>query len=236
MKFGYHWSGRVLGSLLSVAIATHIANAQQHEASKGRIQWADPNIRGDGLISPAAAAAMQRGPLLMNEADAAAKQAATRASEKYEQSAPAAAPSAEVSEIAPLLTVVDDHSFAGQAGAHSYAPVSTGAIGPFSYIQMTKTSARIYNRSTHVTVATATLDDFAGNTATSNPPDPQIMWDPSTNRFYYVMYSDSVSDYQLAFGFSRTSNPTDFSTNNWCKYVLNFGDRAPISPKLALQP
>jgi hypothetical protein len=220
MKSGFRWSGRVLGSLLSVAMAANIVNAQQQETSKGLIQRADPNIHGDETISPTAAAAIMRGSLPMNDAETAAKQAATRASEEYEQSAPASAALAEVGEAAPLAAVVGGHSFAGLNGGGK-----AGAIGPFSYIQMTQGSARIYNRNTHATVASASLTEMAEITPTTffQPfsVDPQIIWDPSTNRFYYVMRSSwGHRSNGLSFGFSRTSNPTDFSRNNWCKYTL----------------
>ena len=170
MKSGFRWSGRILGSLLSAALAAHIVHAQQQETA----------------------------------------------------------------EAASLAAVVDGHSFAGQVGGN-FQPVFNGAIGPFSYIQMINTSARIYNRNTHAVVATASLDKIAGTGGqtstglTTFSVDPQIIWDPSTNRFYYVMRSTlGRFNHVLAFGFSRTSNPTDFSTNNWCNYRGSEGPQLPL--------
>ncbi len=229
MKSKY-WSTYVLGSALSLALAAGLAHAQT-----GTIRAADPNIEGDGTLGPAAAKAMNRGRLLMNDADAAAKKAVTRASGEQDTSAPGSAPSVESGETSSLAAVVGGHSFAGQNAGNSTPSDATGAVGPASYIQMINTSARIYNRNTEAVVATANLNQMAGNAATVNSFDPQIIWDPSTKRFYYVMDSIfSASDNKLAWGFSRTANPTDFSNNNWCKYLYTPADpaRFPDYPKL----
>ena len=225
MKSKY-WSTYVLGSVLSLALAAGAAHAQTLGA-------ADPNIQGDGTLGPAAAKAMNRGRLLMNEADEAAKAAATRAAVADAKSAaPSSGPTAEEGGNAPLAAVVGGHSFAGQNAGNSSPSDATGAVGPFSYIQMINTSARIYNRNTHAIISTATLNQMAGQAATVNSFDPQIMWDPSTNRFYYVMDSVfSASDNKLSFGFSKTANPTNFTTA-WCKYQVNYGARFPDYPKL----
>jgi hypothetical protein len=177
---------------------------------------------------------MNRGRLLMNEADEAAKAAATRAAVADEKSAaPNSGSTAEEDGNAPLAAVIGGHSFAGQNAGNSSPSDATGAIGPFSYIQMINTSARIYNRNTHAIISTATLNSMAGQAATVNSFDPQIMWDPSTNRFYYVMDSVfSSSDNKLSFGFSKTSNPANFTTAHWCKYQVNNGPRFPDYPKL----
>lgn len=223
------WCTCALGSALSLALA-----ASAH-AQTGTILAANPNIEGDGTLGPAAAAAMDRGRLLMNEEDAVTKKAATSSSGEHERSAPASAPSAEAGGVSPLAAIVGGHSFAGQNARNSSPSDSTGAIGPSSYIQMINTSARIYNRNTQSIIATATLNQMAGNAATVNSFHPQIMWDPTTNRFYYVMDSVFASNNnKLAFGFSRTANPTDFSTNHWCKYTYTPANpsRFPDYPKL----
>ena len=184
MKSRYCWFGRVLGSLLSVTMTVSIAHAQ----GKGTIESANPNIHGDGTMGPAAAAARARGYLLMNETDAAMKRAATRAARDEAasgQTAPRSGLSDEEEGSGPPAApvIVDSHSFAGQNASNSAPSNSTGTIGRFSYIQTVNTSARIYNRTTHAVVATGTLNQLAGNAATVNSFDPQIMWDPTTNRF-----------------------------------------------------
>ena len=59
------------------------------------------------------------------------------------------------------------------------------------------------------------------------------MWDPTTNRFYYVMDSVlSASDNRLAFGFSKTASPTTISGADWCRYFIAYGSSFPDYPKL----
>jgi hypothetical protein len=57
--------------------------------------------------------------------------------------------------------------------------------------------------------------------------DPQVIWDPDTRRFFYVVL-DADSHYKLRsnhidflYGFSKTSFPT--GAQGWCKYRVAFG-------------
>jgi hypothetical protein len=110
---------------------------------------------------------------------------------------------------------------------------STGAIGPTRYIELINVRYAIYDRTSNRPIGTGTLNELAGE-----PPhpkadvfDPQIIWDPSTRRFYYVaddVYS--ATDNRLAFGFSKTASPS--SAADFCKYVIKFGPRFPDYPKL----
>src|SRR5215210_1335874 len=63
---------------------------------------------------------------------------------------------------------------------------STGAIGPTRYIELVNTKYAIYDRSNDAPISEGTLNELAGE-----PPypkadvfDPQIIWDPTTKRFY----------------------------------------------------
>ena len=61
--------------------------------------------------------------------------------------------------------------------------------------------------------------------------DPQIIWDPTTSRFYYAAVDIiSATDNRLAFGFSKTASPS--SAADFCKYTIKFGSRFPDYPKL----
>ncbi len=65
-----------------------------------------------------------------------------------------------------------------------------------------------------------------------NSFDPQIIWAPTTNRFYYTMTSIfSASDNRLSFGFSKTADPNNVTTD-WCHYTLSSGIPFPDFPKL----
>jgi hypothetical protein len=67
--------------------------------------------------------------------------------------------------------------------------------------------------------------------------DPQIIWDSTSNRFYYVMISVfSQTDNRLSFGFSKVGLVNDLSRNpsseGWCHYSASFGSFFPDFPKL----
>src|SRR5215213_8083632 len=116
---------------------------------------------------------------------------------------------------------------------------STGAIGPTRYIELINIRYAIYDRTSNRPIGTGKLNELVGEPPPPPPGeekgvkvfDPQIMWDPSTRRFYYVaddVYS--AIDNRLAFGFSKTASPS--SAADFCKYVIKFGPRFPDYPKL----
>src|SRR5436190_7106204 len=61
--------------------------------------------------------------------------------------------------------------------------------------------------------------------------DPQVIWDPDTDRFYYEVWD--TSDNTIMWGFSKTSNPTAVP-GSFCGYKADFGygDTLPDYPKL----
>jgi hypothetical protein len=106
---------------------------------------------------------------------------------------------------------------------------STGAIGPNSYIEMINLKIGIYNRSLGL-VASANLGALTGQ-PNGNLSDPQVIWDPATNRFYYVILN--VASDNLQWGFSKSANPTSIP-GGFCNYTADFGYGAdlPDYPKL----
>jgi hypothetical protein len=116
---------------------------------------------------------------------------------------------------------------------------STSAIGPTRYIELINIRYAIYDRTHNRPIGTGTLNELAGEPPPPPPGkkkgvlvfDPQIMWDPTTRRFYYAaddVYS--ATDNRLAFGFSKTASPS--SAADFCKYVIKFGPLFPDYPKL----
>jgi hypothetical protein len=214
------------------------AQAQQH----GTIEAANPNIQGDDARSAVAQRAITHRPLPRSDEEVAMKAAADRAAAEMMKSArpdlrSPAIPKAGAAPAAAAPAVVGGHSFAGQVAGNSAPSDSTGAIGPLSYIQAINTSVRLYNRTNHAPIATATLDQLAAIGPGNDSFDPQIMWDPTTNRFYYLMVSvlsESPPDIRLSFGFSRTNNPGSFTATDWCKFFYKAADpaRFPDYPKL----
>jgi hypothetical protein len=95
---------------------------------------------------------------------------------------------------------------------------------PSSYIQTTNTSIGIYKRSgalvTDDDLSDLTGDDDGGLT------DPQTIWDPATNRFYFTVL-DKFTD-TIHWGFSKSSNPS-VVPDDFCRYNADFG-YSPLLP------
>jgi hypothetical protein len=203
---------------------------------------ADPSEKADGTLGPAAKAAMEHGPLPFSKATAAAKAAADRASEEAEKKgaqrpfspadlAMAGGPGG--GPLAPLIVAgFNKPGLSPGASPCGTPPDTTGTIGPKTYIQLVNCRAGLFNRTTGALIASGTLNELADIPSTVVSFDPQIIWDPTTNRFYYVMDSVfSANDNRLSFGFSREDNPKNV-TADWCHYTLSFGSRFPDFPKL----
>ena len=230
----------MLGAALGLLVSSTIAQAQNNlGVGDVIIAEADPRERGDGTMGPAAAAALRYGPLPMNAAHVAAKREANRArldalrSGLLRRATPSelvAAGGAAWTPKAPVI--IGGHNFAGQSGLTGSPPDTTGAIGPSRYIQLVNNQAAIYNRNNHAVIGSGTLNELAKVGAGVNSFDPQIIWDPTTKRFYYVMDSIfSASDNRLSWGFSKTASPNNL-TSAWCHYTLKYGTPFPDYPKL----
>lgn len=224
----------------TLSLATFAAKAQESATVPDTtIRAADPNEQGDGTLGAAARAAIEHGPLPMSEATAAAKAAADRARDEAEKSgaqrpfSPADGAPAGEAATGPLVpVVVGGFNKPGLGPTSSAPPDTTGAIGPSSYVQLVNTTAGIFNRTTGAITGSGTLDQLAGVAATVNSFDVQVIWDATTNRFYYTMDSIFTStDNRLSIGFSKTSSPSNVTTD-WCHYTLAFGTRFPDYPKL----
>jgi hypothetical protein len=138
--------------------------------------------------------------------------------------APAAAPATG------LLAVPSAGPSANGLADHSVGPSdSTGAIGPDSYIEMVNLKIGIYNRNLDL-ITSATLGTLTGE-LNGNMSDPQVFWDPATNRFYFAVLN--VSNSTVEWGFSKSANPTSIP-GSFCNYDLIFGPSGsfPDYPKL----
>jgi hypothetical protein len=94
------------------------------------------------------------------------------------------------------------------------------------------TGAGIFNRTSGASISTGSLNDLAQTAFNVNTFDPQIIWDNTTARFYYVMDAVfSSTDNRLAFGWSKTADPGNLTTD-WCHYTLAFAAKFPDFPKL----
>lgn len=237
-------STKVFVSLLGVAAAAlQIApGAARAQDAIGVVAAANPALRGDGTMGPAATRARNRGTIQL-PADVALKAAADRVHAQAEQAGTlraanpselAAAGGGAPSRKAPA--VVGTLNFSGLAGGTASTdgtpPDNEGAIGSTRYIQTINSAVRIINRSTKATIAEGTLNQLAGNASNVNSFDPQIIWDPTTNRFYYAMDSIfSATSNKIAWGFSKTASPSNV-TSDWCHYSYGYGTPFPDYPKL----
>jgi hypothetical protein len=109
---------------------------------------------------------------------------------------------------------------------------STGAIGTQRYVELVNSVIGIYDRTNNAPIATDTLNTLTGAGSGPQVFDPQVVWDPTTNRFYYAtdVVVDAAHNF-LAFGFSKTTSPSN-ATTDWCKYSVSYGAEFPDYPKL----
>jgi hypothetical protein len=94
-----------------------------------------------------------------------------------------------------------------------------GAIGPNSYLEMVNTTVAIYSR-TGTLLASASTEKLTGTGNPDDLSDPQVMWDPATNRFYYSVINEATERIEL--GFSKNASPTSIP-GSFCNYHVNFG-------------
>jgi hypothetical protein len=141
------------------------------------------------------------------------------------------APSLTAARLGPSLL----RNWAGQRDRTAAPSDSTGAIGITRYIELVNARAAIYSRTSNTPLASGSLFQLTGcvtSGCTETAFDVQVIWDPGTNRFYYVA-DDIVSSSEnlIDIGFSTSASPT-LSAGSWCRYNLNFGASFPDYPKL----
>jgi hypothetical protein len=99
-------------------------------------------------------------------------------------------------------------------------PDTTGAIGPQHYLEFVNSKVGVYGRSNLGLLGSRDLDAFVGR-AGQDVFDPQIQWDQQGGRWLYVADDiDSIGRNFLAFGWSKTADPSDL-TNGWCRFVVS---------------
>ncbi len=131
----------------------------------------------------------------------------------------------------PLASSVD-RSWEGTLDPNVTPPDTTGAIGTTRYVQLINRQMAIYDRVNNAAIDTATLTEFTEASGTPSLADPQVIWDPDTARFHYVVANFTTST--LMYGYSKTDSPNNDSSADWCKYDLDFGygTDIPDYPKL----
>jgi PKD domain-containing protein len=123
-----------------------------------------------------------------------------------------------------------------QASGYATPSDTTGAIGPSNFVQFTNGDLVVYDRSlAPVSGGESAIEDFVGLPAgTDVAGDPQMQWDPASQRWYYLAYASKSSDSSinyLMFGWSKTASPLPLGTG-WCRFGLSTGQVFPDFPKL----
>ena len=131
---------------------------------------------------------------------------------------------------------------AAQSGGGNTPPDTTGAIGPSHYVEFVNgTGITVYDRNNLNAVSgPESLEEFIGFPF-DEVFDPQIQWDPIWGRWIYAMDDiEGPTDNYIAFGWSKTANPTPLTTEQpgeeleagWCSYFIETEERFDDYPKL----
>ncbi len=179
------------------------------------------------LVFPAAAMAFEsHAPLPLDAAKLRAAKAA--AAREYAAHNPGAqARSSATPRAATVLGGLNQRGL-GDPNTNEATPSdSTGAIGPSHYVEMVNATIGVFGRSNLGQVNGMGLDTFIGH-ANDNIFDPQVIWDPSANRWFYLLddigpstpVTNPNGDNFLAFGWSKTADPTKLATG-WCHFRIN---------------
>jgi hypothetical protein len=212
----------LLATVPSLAAAKSFHGRVTSAAAARQAARQDPNR---GTLSVAAQRAIQRGYLVPNQGayDRKKTRLTRRAAGREALAAPASGP------LAP--SIVAGRSFQGINNPNVAPPDETSAVGVTRYIELVNTNFAIYNKTSNTPISTGSINSLAGAASTDSVFDVQVIWDPTTSRFYYAA-DDVVSstDNRLAFGFSTTASPS--SAADFCKYTIGFGRTFPDFPKL----
>jgi len=216
----------LLGLLAGSVIGSAAASSGTAAASGLKVTAMTRSHLSHG-VGVAARTALRQGYLVPDQAVYERQKAAAAARYPQVNSSPrSASPQAPLAPTAP-------RSFAGIFDSCCTPSDSTSAIGPTRFIENINDGYAIFNRTSNTPLNIGTLADLWGASSLDSTFDPQIVWDPSTKRFFFSG-DDVVSSTQnqLAFGFSKTSSPN--SAADWCQYVINYGSEFPDYPKLGM--
>ena len=206
-------------SALSLSAAAPVAGA--HGVPLQRSSGQRDAIGPPGPPGPAAARAIRDGYLVPNER--AYQRAKARAARR---SAPMPG-----TGITPLAAPSLSRGWEGPQSPLYTPSDSTGAVGATRYVTLVNRLFAIYDKSSDAPLATGTLNQLVGASPGDQVFDPQVIWDPTTQRFYYAAIDVvNAADNELSLGFSTTDSPS--SGSDWCSYALAYGSSFPDYPKL----
>jgi hypothetical protein len=177
-----------------------------------------------GTLSPSTRLALEQGYLVPNEAQYLRQKAEAARRARPVVVTPSAGPLAPVTFRA--WQGINDGGWA--------PPDETGAVGTTRFVELVNSRFGIYNKTSKTPMGTGTLNQLTGFPDEVTMFDPQVIWDATTNRFYYAADAVEATDdgdvHFLAFGFSKTASPNGAA--GFCRYDRPFGDEFPDYPKL----
>jgi hypothetical protein len=209
---------------ICVLLATAASAAWPDPGGPPWVVPAAPDPAADGSLGVAARKALRQGYLVPDQ----------RAYERQKRQALRGAAAAltrplSAEQLAP--STITAWSGAYDTG---FAPSdSTGAVGTQRFIELVNSEFAIYDKTSTIPISAGTLNTLAGVSSADTLFDVQVIWDPTTSRFYYVMIDvESQTQNNLAFGFSKNASPDSGSSSEWCRYTIPYGTRFPDFPKL----
>ena len=212
------------GVIAAGALASPTLAAPGDQSQPLRVVPAKPNPSADGTLSPAARLALDQGYLVPD------RRAYDRAKAKAARTTPSFALTAPVLAKRAPSTV---SSWQGLSDTDFAPSDSTGAVGTQRFIQLVNSQFGIYDKGASYPIASGSLNTLAGVSNADTLFDVQVIWDPTTSRFYYTMIDEiSQTDNALTYGYSRTASPSSGSSSDWCRYSIDFGGQFPDYPKL----
>jgi hypothetical protein len=115
-------------------------------------------------------------------------------------------------------------SFAGldYPASLSYPPDTTVAKSSLRVLEATNSSLRLFNTSGSALATTSTASMFGVSTGMT---DPKVFFDNNSTYPRFVLLVEDTANVpsqtsNLYLAVSRTSNPSDFTSSNWCTYWL----------------
>jgi hypothetical protein len=213
----------LIGAAPSLASSAPTLGKPMRASEIRKISRQDPNR---GTHSAAVRHLMKRGYLVADKA--AYRRSKARANR---QAAARRALSSPVSPLGGPLAPSATRSWQGINDTFSAPPDETGAVGTSRYIELVNTKFAFYNKTANAPLATGTLNSLSGAAGADFVFDPQIIWDPTTKRFYYAMDDEvSAAQHFVLYGWSKTATPA--SSADWCKYGIGSGANLADYPKL----
>lgn len=219
------WVALAVAVIAAATLSAQALGAAGGHANQPRVVPATPSETADGSLGVAARRSLDQGYLVPDQ----------RAYEAYKAKAERGKTAAFLpqpslgAELAPSTV----SSWAGVYDAGFAPSDSTGAVGTQRFIELVNSQFAIYDKGSTTPMSTGSLNTLANASSADTLFDVQVIWDPTTSRFYYAMIDvESQTQNNLAYGYSKSASPSSGSSSDWCRYSISYGSQFPDYPKL----